>query len=1019
MELKDFLQRNNIHVALIQETKLQSASKTPMFPGYTPLRRDRASGGGGGLLTLISRNIPFTHTTDQTIAALPQDPTLEIQSIKARINSSDFTFHNIYIPPTSSCPRAYRPDIGNLASSNKTIIAGDFNAHDPSWLFTQQEDNRGTLLLNQLENLATLNNPDLPTRKPFSSGTQPTSPDITFCSPDLALISEWTTTSELSSDHLPIITRIPISSPIYPKPTHTFQNYRKANWDSFTEEVEASLRDFNIANLTSIDAAAAKIVAAIVAASNRHIPAGHIRNYSPTFTPEIRTLQRQRKHLRSQPPTTVNYQRLTELNETIENKIREHQDSLWKEILNNINHRTAPAKLWRLVRSLHSNLSAPAPTHEAILKPNSTKIPSPKEQANIIIDHYASISRLEHRPQDRVIRKQLHSTRISEDLPPQFTPNMVKTAIKQSGSSKARGPDNISYAHLKHLGPIALNALTEVFNLSLKTNSIPTIWKTATIIPILKPGKEPTKAASYRPISLLSNISKVLERLVLARITPDLPLSPTQHGFRSQHSTSTLLTNLSQQILQDLNNSKPAPRTIVAAIDISKAFDTVPITILISKILATNLPPNYKKWLSNFLTGRQAHVKYSDTKSKSRQIKNGVPQGAVISPSLFNLFLHDLPTPLQPKVTIASYADDLTITSSDPSITRAAHNLQQYLAQLENWLLSNRMQVSAQKSSVTVITPFNREYNSHPILTLNGSQIPVSPTITILGTTYDRGMTFKPHITEIANKTKSRLNVLKALTATTFGQQKESILNLYKQFVRPVISYASTAWSPDLADTHVDTLQRVQNAALRVATGCTRSTPITHLHAETKVLPVRDHLDMRGTQLYAAAAAPRHPCNLLHRATTTPRTIHRTPAVHYSHLHGRLPPKPPRRTEGSWIHEQFVTEYLSQPQENSVLGEPPPLIADSESSLPRDSRVHLARLRCGHHPSLLTYQNRINQNIDPTCRYCGTVPETISHLIEDCPPLSALRDAHGVRLASHLWSRPVETIDFLRSAGLL
>lgn len=176
---------------------------------------------------------------------------------------------------------------------------------------------------------------------------------------------------------------------------------------------------------------------------------------------------------------------------------------------------------------------------------------------------------------------------------------------------------------------------------------------------------------------------------------------------------------------------------------------------------------------------------------------------------------------------------------------------------------------------------------------------------------------------------------------------------------------------------------------------------------------------MRGTQFFAAAADPQHPCNHLHQPIQTPRSIHRTPAAHYGDLLDRLPPIPPRRTEKSWIHEQFVTAHLSQIPDNTVLRQPPPPIADSESSLPRESRVHLARLRCSHHPSLLTYQNRINQNTDPTCRYCGTAPETIAHLLETCSSLSTLHAAHGVRSASHLWSHPAETIEFLRSAGLL
>jgi len=126
---------------------------------------------------------------------------------------------------------------------------------------------------------------------------------------------------------------------------------------------------------------------------------------------------------------------------------------------------------------------------------------------------------------------------------------------------------------------------------------------------------------------------------------------------------------------------------------------------------------------------------------------------------------------------------------------------------------------------------------------------------------------------------------------------------------------------------------------------------------------------------------------------------------------------PPIRTEKSWIHEQLVCEYLSQVPPYSILEEPPPLIADSESSLLRESRVHLARRRSGHYPSLLAFQNRIDQITDPTCRYFGTGAETIHHLLEDCPPLSALRGAHGVQNASHIWDRTADTLEFFHSAG--
>jgi hypothetical protein len=190
-------------------------------------------------------------------------------------------------------------------------------------------------------------------------------------------------------------------------------------------------------------------------------------------------------------------------------------------------------------------------------------------------------------------------------------------------------------------------------------------------------GKPPTLAASYRPISLLCTPSKILERLILNKITPHIPLSPTQHVYRPLHSTSTLLTNLTQTVGEGLLGKPPAARTLVAAVDISKAFDTVPRCVLTSKILDTDLPPNYKKWLANFIAGRQARVLWSGRESGIKLFPNGVPQGAVLSPTLFNLFMQDIPSPTHPGVHIASYADDLTILSQDPSIDSATVRLQE------------------------------------------------------------------------------------------------------------------------------------------------------------------------------------------------------------------------------------------------------------------------------------------------------------------------------------------------------
>ena len=485
------------------------------------------------------------------------------------------------------------------------------------------------------------------------------------------------------------------------------------------------------------------------------------------------------------------------------------------EVVEAINYRTT-SKFWRVIQSLHSRLVSAPDTHEAILPPNSLSIPSPKEQASLLASHYAAISRLPPDPANRLVQRRLRRLDANEDLEPQFAPAQDVVAVRNFGSSKATGPDGVAYAHLKNLGPHGIRSLVDIYNQSIRLNVVSSLWKRATMIPLLKPGKPPSVAGSYRPISLLCTPSKVLERLVLDKVLPLFPVRSIQHGFKSFHSTSTLLTTVSQSVLEGLNHGKPALRSLVAAIDISKAFDTVPRYKLDSKILDTQLQPNYKRWLSNLIAGKQGRISYGGVMSKHRQLPNGVPPGAVLSPSLFSLFTHDLPEPTNPAVKIYTYADDLTMVSQHPRVDEAAIQLQDYLRRLGKWLTTNRMSAEGSKSSLTVVAPHNTEYRFKPTITLMGQTILVNNDKNILGVTIDRGWTFRQHTQDINAKAKSRLNVMKALSATSFGHSKESLNALYKQFVRPVLTYATSVWLPDLAQSHMQVLQKMQNSALRI-----------------------------------------------------------------------------------------------------------------------------------------------------------------------------------------------------------
>ena len=197
--------------------------------------------GGGGLLALISRQISFTHTTRAIVFSLPPDNVREVQTLSIRLGKEEYSLANVYLPPTSSCPPSYIPEVAGLASSTRSLVLGGFNAHDSAWLSSQSTDARATTLLDQLEDMVVLNG-DVPTRIPFTTGSRSTSPDVAFASPDISLRCDWRVINELSSDHMPVIISLELSTPIQAKPKHTFLNYRKADWASFASQVEDGTR---------------------------------------------------------------------------------------------------------------------------------------------------------------------------------------------------------------------------------------------------------------------------------------------------------------------------------------------------------------------------------------------------------------------------------------------------------------------------------------------------------------------------------------------------------------------------------------------------------------------------------------------------------------------------------------------------------------------------------------------------------------------------------------------------------
>ena len=215
---------------------------------------------------------------------------------------------------------------------------------------------------------------------------------------------------------------------------------------------------------------------------------------------------------------------------------------------------------------------------------------------------------------------------------------------------------------------------------ALNTNIIPHIWKLASIVPISKPNTDIDNGTSYRPISLLSVIAKTLEKRLLPYITANIPNTPMQHGYKTQHSAVTALHTLNNTVAKGFNNMTHPARTITVVLDMSKAFDTINIHTLLRKLLQTKILHTRIKFIANYIKRRKAYTTYRNHTSSQHQFKTGVPQGGVPQGGVLS--------PVQVMVS----ADDITITYTHTSTSAAKKYIQPYIHKVFAWTISHEIQ---------------------------------------------------------------------------------------------------------------------------------------------------------------------------------------------------------------------------------------------------------------------------------------------------------------------------------------
>ena len=395
--------------------------------------------------------------------------------------------------------------------------------------------------------------------------------------------------------------------------------------------------------------------------------------------------------------------------------------------------------------------------------------------------------------------------------------NVEKVAriVNNLKNTNSHGPDNITSRFLKDSMPVIGFYLTIIINTSIVTGKVPIEWKYSIVNPLYKDG-DVNEPCNFRPISLLCIMSKVLEKVVSEQLCDYLEtnniLSNTQHGFRKHLSTETALTKICERIYANIDENKISLLTLC---DLSKAFDSVSHELLIKKMMNYGIDDF---WFNDYLTARTQSVKINNHISSKHEVEYGVPQGSILGPILFNIFVNDL-VEVNDSDMLVQYADDAqylhsgTIDKLAEIIDRAERNL----VEVNKYFSDNGLKMNANKTQFLFIGSRHciRQLPENVSIRVNNDNIKPNESIKNLGVTMDKYFSFDSHIENIYRKMKGTLYFLNR-NKSNFDEISRKLV--IEALVMSSISYCSTVWN-GASKLNIQKLQNIQNFASKVAIG--------------------------------------------------------------------------------------------------------------------------------------------------------------------------------------------------------
>lgn len=448
-----------------------------------------------------------------------------------------------------------------------------------------------------------------------------------------------------------------------------------------------------------------------------------------------------------------------------------------------------PKRFWSFFRAKTKTKNVPG-----VIKSDTGDISDPVSKANVFNDFFYSVFNAKSSTFTYANRDDVNNVYIS--------PNHVLVVMSKLDVNKAVGIDGISPYFLKQCRHILSNSLCIIFNKSLQTGVVPSAWKCANVTPVYKKGDRQL-VENYRPISLLSVVSKVMERCLHNILYPKVKnyIHELQHGFCKGRSCATQLLKVYHNIGSILDKGGQLD---IIYLDFSKAFDCVPHDLLIRKLESFyGITGNVLYWLKNYLVDRKQRVTIDSVPSEWKPVTSGVPQGSILGPLLFLLYINDMP--LVTSCSTALFADDAKclreITSASDCFM-----LQNDLDNLYKWSLDWGMNFNIGKCKVLTISRSRNKIKFN--YSINQTILEHVGTFKDLGVVIDQTLSWSPHVQTIVNKTRKVCNMVKR--SVGFNAPTNVKLQLYKSLCRSNLEYCSELWSPHVINDvkNIESVQR-------------------------------------------------------------------------------------------------------------------------------------------------------------------------------------------------------------------